>query len=66
MRGLSTIKEYQLCPYIVNNNEEECNVAIVIANLREPTLTFAIQEAVFEVTSERGKATRERVMNRRQ
>jgi hypothetical protein len=51
---------------MVNNNEEDCNVAIVNANLREPTLTFAFQEAVFEVTSERGKATRERVMNRRQ
>src|SRR5215204_4764241 len=34
---------------IVNNNEEECNVATVIANLPEPILTFATQEAVFEV-----------------
>jgi hypothetical protein len=64
MKGVNN-QRIALCHCIVKNKEEAGNDTTVIAYLLEPTVTFAIQEAVFEVTSERGKTTGERVMNRR-
>jgi hypothetical protein len=64
MKGVNN-QRIALCHCIVKNKEEAGKVTTVIAYLLEPTVTFAIQEAVFEVTSERVKTTGERVMNRR-
>ena len=49
-RKVSPTKEYQVSLYGVNKKEEGGNVSTVILNLRELFVTFALQEAVFEVT----------------
>jgi hypothetical protein len=54
MKGVNN-QRLQLSPYVVNNKEEGGNVSTVILNLRELTVTFATQEAVFEVTVKEAK-----------